>query len=74
MNSGTALVRVNQAIARLESKDRDVDAWMAQHMTFKSVKYKVNANRSARAAGYEAGKSINLAARGALPSGAKRLK
>lgn len=74
-NNGHALVRVNQAIAKLAENDLAVDAWMKANMRLRTSRASGRYNPNARAAGREAGKAINISsARGALGAAGKRLK
>lgn len=57
------LVRLNNALARINDRDAAVDAWVRKHMNFRSKATYSRGNASARAAGYAAGQSINMGGR-----------
>jgi hypothetical protein len=74
-STGTALVRVNQAIELVRRKDLAVDAWIRSNLRLRTTTRRFKGNEAAREAGREAGKAINISgARGALGSANKQLK
>jgi len=70
-----ALVRVDKALARLEKRSADVDAWVEANLKLGSVSgSSARGHWGARQAGQRAGKEIRMGgARGALGSGRKAL-
>lgn len=74
-SNGAALVRVNQAIEKVEQRGRDVESFVRRNLKLRESSRKVSASFDAHAAGYHAGQSINLGgnARGALGGSSKRI-
>lgn len=70
-----ALVRVNQALARMNDRQCEVDAWMREHLNLAARRSSpINYDAAARDAGRQAGASIAIGkARRGLSSGTKRL-
>jgi hypothetical protein len=68
LETGTALVRVDRALAKIEQRGSSVDAWLKANLKLRGgEKRGARGDQSARAAGRQAGKSISIgAARGAL--------
>lgn len=74
--SDCAIVRVNNAIAKMYKAERDVAAWMDQNLRLgrgRSVRERGNSDHGARAAGVEAGRRVNLNSGKPLGSGQTRL-
>lgn len=70
----TALVRVNQGLARVVERSVSVSKWVKSNMHLVSRGGgRSNYDRAARDAGREAGKSISLGAKRGLASGARKL-
>ena len=69
-NNPLALVRLEKAIARVEKKLVDTQAWMAEHLRLRSAQgHQIRLDPSARTQGRIAGSEINLTqARGAITS------
>ena len=67
----SALVRVDQALAKIEQRGRDVETWMRKNMRMGTASAsRSNYNRDAYQAGQRAGGSIQITrARGSLGSG-----
>ena len=72
--TGMALVRVDQALAKMEKRSEEVEQWMEKNMKLRMQYARSSYNPSARERGREAGKSISLGGGKGLPSGAKQLK
>jgi len=74
-NNGTALVRVNTALAKVEARDNSVALWEKTNMKYrKAASTKMSYDGTARSMGQTAGKEIQVGgARAALGSGAKML-
>jgi hypothetical protein len=72
--NGMALVRVNNAIQKLDKREADAAAFL-KSMNLKASQSRISVDPSARERGFAAGQSIQLnSARGGLTSGAKQLK
>lgn len=73
--TSTALVRVNQALAKMEKRLEDVEAWEKENMSYRksgTSHYRTDAN--ARHHGFQAGQTIEInRARGAVGSGQKSI-
>ncbi len=74
-STGNALVLVNQAIAKVEQRGRDVESYLRRNLKLRQSSRKVRASSDAHAEGYRAGQTINMGggARGALGGGNKRI-
>ncbi len=74
-NTGSALIRINEAIESIEARNKDVERYIASNMRMRSKTVQSRGNYGARQAGREAGKSINInGSRGALGAGSKQIK
>lgn len=69
----SALVRVDQALAKMEKQAGAVADWMKENLKLKKTYSQTRYDDSARMAGRRAGKSINLGSGRAMTSGAKAL-
>lgn len=73
LGSGTALVLVNNALAKLDARGAAVEAWRVKLELKKAKSYSSALDETARLAGQRAGKSIDLSnAKGALGSGSRK--
>jgi hypothetical protein len=73
-NSSTALIRVDQAIAKLYERSNEVNKWMQDHLDMKEkAPPKIFFDPRARAAGQQAGKEINLHTKKSLNPAKKML-
>lgn len=69
-----AIVRVEQAIARVEEKDRAVDVWLQKNLRLRTTRSTSRYNSSARDAGRRAGHEISFnGTRGAFGTGQRKL-
>ena len=73
---GTALMRIDRALAKIDARGESVQAWIESNMKLRSGGSSSSRyNPSARQAGRAAGQSINIGgANGSITSGAKGLK
>ena len=73
---GTALVVINTALAKVEQRDAEVDAFLEEHFDFVPLRNAGHTrDRGAREQGQEAGREINVGkSSAAIGSGPKRLK
>lgn len=72
--SSTALVRVNNAITKLEKRLGEVEEWAKNNMKIRESKSNYNPLDNARSHGFTAGQSIEInRAKGGLTSGAAQL-
>lgn len=69
----TALVRVNDAIAELDQRMRDVDSYIRQNLRLRTTHSNARSDMGAREAGRQAGAGINLSSRGGLGAGRRAL-
>lgn len=72
--TGAALVRVDNALARIAADAKAVEAWADEHLNLRKVASRSNYNANARDAGKRAGESINIGARPALGAGQRALR
>jgi hypothetical protein len=73
---GAALLRIDNALARIDGQKAGVDAWLADHIKIgKARKSAAERNAAALAAGLRAGHSIDLdGSRAVLGAGSERLR
>jgi len=73
--NSTALVLMNQALARVEQRGRTVETWTKTHLKLRAGRaWSARGDYGARAAGQRAGRSIAINnARGGLPQGRRAL-
>jgi Protein of unknown function (DUF2786) len=67
---GSAVVRVDQALAKMEHRGEDVEEWMDKNMSLRKTYARIRSDYGAREAGRQAGKSIQLGGGKGLTSGA----
>lgn len=73
MQSGAALVRLDNALAKLEKQGEDVQEWMDKNMRLHKTYARSRSDFGAREAGRQAGRSIQLGGGKGLGAGARRL-
>lgn len=75
LGNGKALVRVNNAIAKIAQQTFDVDAWIKENLKLKSSRMNSRFVEDAYALGVEAGKSIDVSNRskGTLEPGDRKV-
>lgn len=74
VNNATALMRVDQAIARRDAKAEEVDAYVKSNLKTSSSRYSHRSDQQARSHGREVGNDIQMnVARGALASPAPKV-
>lgn len=71
--TGIALVRLDNALAKMEKRGEDVQEWMDKNMDLRKTYARARSDYGARAAGRRAGKSIQLGGGKGLTSGARQL-
>lgn len=69
----SAIVRVDQSLARLEQQSAQVEEWMKTNLKLRTTYARSSYDHSAREAGRQAGKSIQLGGGKGLTSGARAL-
>jgi hypothetical protein len=75
-NNPMALVKIDQALVKMETKTASVEVWMKSHMKLRQPSgHRVNSDPTARNAGRRAGKEIQIhsAKKGALGAGKKMI-
>lgn len=71
--TGSAIVRVDNALVKLEKQGEDVEAWMEDNLKLTMRRSSHRSDYGAREAGRQAGKSIQLGGGKGLTSGARQL-
>lgn len=71
--TGMALVRIDNALAKMEKRGEDVQEWVDENMNLRKTYARVRSDFGAREAGRQAGKSIQLGGGKGLTSGARQL-
>ena len=70
-----ALMRVDQALARIDAHSRALDRWCSSNLNLRAASHSARSNKSAHQRGQEAGHEIKInGARGALEAGRRQIR
>ncbi len=73
-NTGTSMIKLDNAIAKIKQKDLAVEHWLDNNLRLrKGGQTTMNHNAQARAAGQRAGSAINLGSRGGIGASKGRI-